>query len=72
MSKPNPETYARVVLWHLCCVRAELLEIQAQVASIRAQQTGQLVHEISQEYQSIVKQHSESLYDDAIREAGLN
>ena len=37
MSRPDPEEYARQVLWQLCGIRAELKSVSQDVIAIRRQ-----------------------------------
>jgi hypothetical protein len=72
MKKPNAEVYAKVVLWHLAALRAEVGELQIQVASILANQTGQTTRQVLDELRQQTRKETKTLYHDAIREAGLD
>jgi hypothetical protein len=71
MSQPNPEVFAKVVLWHLCGLRADVILVKQDMIERQAKETGKPSEEI---FQKVGKQHRklrDNLYQEALLEAGL-
>ncbi|HMO64794.1 MAG TPA: hypothetical protein PKE47_06170 [Verrucomicrobiota bacterium] len=71
MPKPNPEEFAKGVLWHLTSLRAEVYEVQCFVVSLLVAQTGQAVDEIKKMYDKDRTEMQERFYREACEDAGI-
>jgi hypothetical protein len=72
MSNPDPEKFAKVVLWHLAGVRAEIAAIETRLAVLEARIAGGVPSEAAQqEWEQRTQDQQARLYLDACKEAGL-
>lgn len=73
-SKPDPEQYARVVLWHLCTIQAGLQLLQSDAIRLSGEEAGADVAEILAEtskHGKSLRKRAEPLYQDALRQANI-
>jgi hypothetical protein len=73
-SKPDAEQYARVVLWHLCTLQAEIALLQSDMIYFRGKQAGATNNEILAEtskHGKSVRNRAESLYRNALEQANI-
>ena len=71
MSQPNPEQFAKVLLYHLAGVRAEISAIEARLGALQAHLIGPESEAVRQEWAARVKAQQDRLYLEACEEAGL-
>jgi hypothetical protein len=72
--KPDPEQFARVVLWHLCTLQAEMALLQSDFIWMRGKEAGASDSEIlgeTSKHGKLVKSRAESLYLDALKQANV-
>jgi len=71
MPNPNPEQFARVLLWHLCSARIEIASLKEQIDDFQ-KKLGHLPQKQSvQESLAFEKQATEKLYSEACKDIGL-
>lgn len=68
---PDAEQYARVLLWHIAGMRADILELQMLVADTVAKQEGLLPESVLNRYRKLGAEQRERVYLEAIAVAGL-
>jgi hypothetical protein len=71
MSRPNPEQFARVLLWHLCRARAEIAILRGEVAAFRHRLGHPPPAGAEEESQQMIQEMALKLYQDACKEVGL-
>ena len=71
MSKPNPEQFAKVLLWHLAGTRADIAAIEVRLAALEERIAGKVSEETYEKWQARTKTLQAKLYLEACREAGL-
>lgn len=71
MKKTNPEEFARVMLWHLTGLRADLAQAQAYVLEHKAMLTGRTHQKLLDEWRDQSIPHHKKLYREALSAAGL-
>jgi len=67
MPKPDPEQFARALLWHLAGLRADVLQIQAEIAELRGDQP----RAPKGFYEKKARETTTKLYSEAIHACGL-
>jgi hypothetical protein len=67
MPKPDAEQFARVILWHLAGLRADVCQLQDQVAELKGEQpvASRTLRK------KLNKQMHDTLFSEALRECGL-
>jgi hypothetical protein len=69
---PDPEQFARAVLWHLAGARAELSALEVRFTLLEAHLAGKVPSEATgQEWARRIQAQQERLYLEACRAAGL-
>jgi hypothetical protein len=72
MSKPDPDQFAKAVLWRLAVIQAEVTVIKSQLTSLEALQVGEAQAEISHEMRrKMIREAREEYYLEDCRSAGL-
>ena len=71
MSKPDPEQFARVVLWHLAGLRAEIAEISGRLARLEAFHLGAPSDEQDGKRREATKHLTDKTYLEALKVAGI-
>ena len=67
MSKPDPEQFAKVVLWHLAGLRADVHSVETRLAELQGWQPG-----LTEEVRTELKQQArDKFYLEALAEVGL-
>lgn len=67
MPNPNPEAFAKVVLWHVTGARADFSALEQQVEALRCGLPGKTAGEI----QALKKSEHHRLFLQAVEQAGL-
>jgi len=73
-SKPDAEQYARVVLWHLCTLQAEMSLLQSDVIYFKAMQSGAsdaAVLAETSKHGKLVRTRAEGMYRNALEQANI-
>lgn len=65
--KPDPEQFARIVLWHLSGLRAEMVELQTRVAMLQPPVPDEEIARRQNEVNALAKK----TYEEALKVAGL-
>ena len=72
MGKPNAEQFARIVLWHLAALRADVATLQAQTLRGFERDVGSpLPPELRAEWQEWTRKIREKLYVESLKEAEI-
>jgi endonuclease I len=71
MATPNPEAFAKAMLWHLTGLRADVSQIYLYLLEQKTMQTGKTHQQILDEWQAWTHPHHEKLYREALAAAGL-
>lgn len=71
MATPNPEQFAKVMLWHLTSVRADLNQVVLHILSRQAMLTGKTHQQLLNEWNEASLPFHKKLYREALAEAGL-
>ena len=72
MTNPNPEEFAKSILWQLASVQADVYETQLLVVEILAKLTGIPAKEIQQKWKAETEASRERHYREALKRAGLH
>ena len=72
MSKPNAEEYARVMLWHIAGLRAEVASMHVALHDLQAQAGSPITTEFVQECIDRDRAKQREYYLDACHQAGLD
>ena len=71
MATPDPQAFAKSVLWHLAGLRADLYANQLLLVELLATQKQKPAVEIQAQWKLEVEAMREKLYREALRDAGL-
>ena len=72
--KPDAEQYARIVLWHLCSLQAQINIMQSDIIRQSGRDAGATDMEIldqTSKLGKLVYKHAELLYRDALEQANI-
>jgi len=69
--KPDAEEYARRTLWHICGIRAGVSSLNARLAELFANETGDDVLEVQRRWKAQCDALHEKLYLEVTGEVGL-
>jgi hypothetical protein len=72
--KPDAEQYARVVLWHLCTLQAEMELLQSDLIYFRGKQAGASDKEILTEtskHGKLARTRAEAFYRNALEHSNI-
>jgi hypothetical protein len=71
MPNPNPEEFARKMLWHISGLRAEVRNLHMMFARFLAAQSGDSEEEVQRKWKKDCKKLQEELYLQAAEEVGI-
>jgi hypothetical protein len=72
MTQPNPEQFAKAVLWHLSGLRADLASVKAQLDLIQDSMGMASSAEVLQAILERERQTQLKLFEEACRDAGFS
>jgi len=72
MSKPNAEEYAKILLWHISALRAEVRSLHMRFADHLAKQSGVDSKQLQKQWMRWCDRDRKQLYLQALKEAGLH
>ena len=70
-ANPDPEEFARKVLWHICGLRAEVRHLHMRLAELFANESGHEVTEVQSKWKKTCEKLQEELYLEVAREVGV-
>lgn len=71
MEKPDPQAFAKSVLWHLAGLRADVYLNQLLLVELLAKQNQQPATVIQEQWRAQTEKMRRELYFEALRAAGL-
>jgi hypothetical protein len=71
MTKPDPEQFAKAMLWHLTGLRADVAQIYVYLLEQKTMQTGKSHKDILDEWSAWTVPHHEKLYREALAASGM-
>lgn len=72
MKSPDPENYARVVLWYLSSLRADVHEIKLRIAKLEAAQFGIPDKAEQKKLQKQIEDFRDQLYQEGLSDSRLH
>jgi hypothetical protein len=71
MAKPDPEEFARKLLWHISGLRAEVRNLHMMFARFLAAESGHSEEEVQTKWKSDSEAQQKELYLQALEEIGI-
>jgi hypothetical protein len=72
MSKPRPNDFAKLVLWHLASLRADVRQFRHQYLTKMASSSKVPLAELERKWKVQHRKIRDALYKEALEEAGLD
>jgi hypothetical protein len=72
MPKPRPNDFAKLVLWHLASIRADVRQFRHQYLTQMASSSKVPLAELERKWKAQHRKIRDALYKEALEEAGLD
>ena len=70
-TKPDPNEFARKMLWHIAGLRAEVRHVHMRLAELCASESGDSVQEVQKRWKKTCEDLQETIYLESVKEVGL-